>query len=178
MANEKIYFYYDPIRQGYDLALWKTLAGVPAVAGNAIRLDTATIIGYADIFKGDAIFNLIVPVAPVAGQDKRFGFSQEALGAFVGFDITDDVFSLVAIDGYGNTKTELFEWQAAWTGVPVDFKVSWNGFDAVFFVNGVKVGIINDVAVPKTPLSIYIKNGNADNLDLNHLQCVMINNYL
>ena len=178
MSNDRIYYYYDPVRQGYDTTLWKTLAGAPTVAGSVLRFTSATAIGYADIYQGDVTFNLTIPVSPVAGQDKRFGFYQPNLGAFVGFDITGAVFSFKVIDGLGNTETTAFTWQAAWTNTPVEFKVSWVGFSAAFFVNDVKIGVTNNVAVSKNPLSVYIKNGNADNLDMKYLEGKAIQHYI
>jgi hypothetical protein len=178
MSNDRIYYYYDPVRQGYDTTLWKTLSGTPAVVSSVLRFTSAAAIGYADIFKGDVTFNLTVPVAPVAGQDKQFGFYQPNLGAFVGFDITGAVFSYKVVDGLGNSETTAFTWQAAWTATPAEFKVSWNGFSAAFYVNDIKLGVTNNIAVSKNPLSIYIRNGNADNLDMKYFEGKMVQNYI
>jgi len=66
MANDRINFYYDPAREGYDTTLWKTVSGVPSVSGGNVRLTAAKIIGYADIFKGEINYNLIIPTVPNA----------------------------------------------------------------------------------------------------------------
>jgi len=66
MSNERISFYYDPARQGYDTALWKTITGTPASTGTAIRFFTAKAIGYADLFKAETSFAITIPVTPVA----------------------------------------------------------------------------------------------------------------
>lgn len=66
MANERINFYYDPAREGYDTTLWKTVSGTPTVASSKIRLNAAKIIGYADIFKGEVTYKLNIPTVPMA----------------------------------------------------------------------------------------------------------------
>ena len=43
MANERINFYYDPKRQGYDTTLLKTLGGIPSSVGDVITLNKASI---------------------------------------------------------------------------------------------------------------------------------------
>ncbi len=53
--DERINFYYDPSRQGYDTTLWKTVTGTPTVASNKIRLNTAEILGYGDLFKAETL---------------------------------------------------------------------------------------------------------------------------
>lgn len=66
MSNERISFYYDPARQGYDTALWKTITGAPASTGTALRFTSAKAIGYADLFKSDVTFAAIIPTVPNA----------------------------------------------------------------------------------------------------------------
>lgn len=63
--DERINFYYDPARQGYDTTLWKTVTGTPSVASNKIRLNTAKILGYGDLYKAETTFKINVPAAPV-----------------------------------------------------------------------------------------------------------------
>ena len=66
MANDRINFYYDPAREGYDTTLWKTITGIPSVAGSVLRLSAATIIGYADLFKAETTYEISVPTIPQA----------------------------------------------------------------------------------------------------------------
>lgn len=63
--DERINFYYDPARQGYDTTLWKTTTGTPTVASNKIRLNAAKILGYGDLYKAETTFKINVPSAPV-----------------------------------------------------------------------------------------------------------------
>ena len=178
MSNNKVNFYYDPQRQGYDTTLWKTLSGVPAISGTDLRFNAASAINYADIFKGKIGFNLTVPVGPAGGQARRFGFAQLNLGAYLGFRVDGAVFQVETIDGSGNTETSNITWDAAWTGVPVLFEIDWSGFSATFYINGVKKVFLNGVSVPKNPLSVYISNGAADNLDLTYLEVKDVQGYV
>jgi len=59
-------FYYDPQRQGFNENLWKILSGSISVASNKIRVSAASIIHYADLFRG--FFNLVanVPATPTS----------------------------------------------------------------------------------------------------------------
>lgn len=64
--NDRANFYYDPARQGYDTTLWKTITGTPTIASSKMRLNTAEILGYGDLFKAESTFKVNVPVAPVS----------------------------------------------------------------------------------------------------------------
>lgn len=66
MSNERISFYYDPARQGYDTSLWASITGTPTSTGTALRFNAAKAIGYADLFKAETTMAVIVPVTPVA----------------------------------------------------------------------------------------------------------------
>lgn len=178
MANDKIYFSYDPQKQGYDTVLWKTISGVPAISGSDLRLNSAAIIHYGDIFKGELTMNLNIPTAPTAGDDRLFGFNQLNAGAYAYFKVADDVFTAEVNDGEGGTDSVVIDWQTDWTAADTNFKIVWMGFSAVFYVNKVKFATINSAGVPKFPLSIYIKNGNADNMDMKYIEVENVHNYI
>lgn len=59
-------FYYDPQRQGLNTNLWKFLTGTPTIASDKIRVSSAAMIHYGDIFRG--FFNLVanVPATPTS----------------------------------------------------------------------------------------------------------------
>jgi len=178
MSNDRINYYYDPSRQGYDTGLWKTMSGVPAVVGSNIQLASASILGYADILKGNLTFSLLIPLAPTAGDVRFWGFYQPNLDAYIGFDITDDVFSMQTSNGNGATTTVTFDWQPTWTNTEHEFQIQWTAAGAAFFVDGVKVGTINDDSVPTVPLSTYIQNDNADNMLFTYMEAEDIQNYI
>lgn len=178
MANNRINFYYDPQRQGYDTTLWKTLSGVPAMSGNNINFNAASAIGYADIFKANLILRLTIPTVPTVGDDRRFGFAQLNLGAHLGFRFNGTTFQVEAIDGKGNTETQDITWDASWTATPVTFEIDWTGFSATFKINGERMAFFNGVSIPKDALSEYISNVNADNLTFHYLEVETVQYYI
>lgn len=190
MSNERISFYYDPQRQGYDTALWKTIGGVPAVNGNNLRLTSASIIHYGDVLRGELTLKLTVPLSPGIGQTREFGFKQLASGACATFKIVGDVFSATTSDGT-NTDTTVLTWNANWAAASTTFKIVWLGFEASFYINGERVakvrpdytgdpslGPVGVDSIPKGPLSIYIANGCADNLDVQVIEADNLINYI
>ena len=185
MSNDRINFYYDPSREGYDTALWKTMTGVPAVVGANIQLASASILNYADIYKGNVTFSLLVPAAPTAGDVRFWGFYQPNLDAYIGFDITNDVFSVQASNGNGSTTTVVCDWQPSWTNTEHEYQIQWSASGAVFLVDGVVVvgpsnaeGKINGDSIPTVALSTYISNENADNMLFTYMEAKDIQSYI
>jgi hypothetical protein len=181
-------FVYDPKRQGYDTNLWKTLVGAPAVANSKIVLNEDAIIGYADLYGCDLTMRLIIPQAPQAGDIRQFGFGSAGKGALLVFDITEDVFSIKADDGNGNTKTVVVDFNSDWVGAETDFEIRWRGTYADFLINGVRsVDLtsgdiasyrINDIAVPKGPLSLYLMNEDADDMEVVTIEAKNIQTFI
>lgn len=57
-------FIYDPQRSGYDENLWKTISGTPAISSNKLRVSNASILHFADLFRGYFNFILNIPATP------------------------------------------------------------------------------------------------------------------
>jgi hypothetical protein len=185
-------FVYDPKRQGYDTNLWKTLTGVPSINASKLRLNSAEIIHYADLYGCDLMMRIILPAGPQQGDSRQFGLASVGLGAFLVFDITDDVFTIQALDGFGNTKSTIVSFDPNWLNDAIDFEIRWRGTYGDFLVNGVHVIDItdpadkkyagnyrlNDIAVSKGPLSIYFNNDNADNMDIETINAKNIQTFL
>lgn len=171
MANDKVNFYYDAQRQGYDTVNWRTLSGVPTTTGNGIRMNNAEAIHYGDILKGRIIFNVTIPVAPASGQSKRWGLAQKKLGSYLGFRINGSTFQVEAINGLGQTETEDITWRSAWTAAEIRCEIFWTGFSAEFRINDERITTLNGSTVswsnviPKYPLSLYLLNSNTDAME-------------
>jgi hypothetical protein len=185
MANDSINFYYDPTRQGLDTTLWKILSGTPSYAGGKITLNAAEMIGYADILKGEITLSVTIPTAPTADL-RKWGLFQKANGAGVWFDILADVFSCNVKNQNGTTESAIVEWQTAWTA-KAEWTIKWTGFSAEFLVNGVQIAFLNGdtltekystSSVPTTPLSIYLRNDNSDNMDLSYVEALNVQGYV
>lgn len=192
MANDRINFYYDPARQGYDTSLLKTITGTPTISSGKLILDQASFIGYADIFKGELEMNLLIPSSPTAGDYRTFGLKQINEDAFAGFAIIDEDF--FAITEFNGEQTMIpIEWNSDWTNVNVKFSVQWQGFSARFLINGVEqfnasavpsfveempMTFINDESVPKIALSPFVENDNNDSLEMVSFQVKAAQGYM
>jgi len=164
-TNSRVKYSYDPTRQGYDTTVFKTVTGTPTTSGGAIRLNTAKIIGYGDLYRADQTLTVKVPTAPTSGDSRTFGFYQINDTASAVFKITGAVFSCECTFN-GVTKNEVVTWQSGWTNTYTDFRIVFSGFSADFYVNGYRVAFINDSSVPKVSLSTYVDNANSDNVDV------------
>ena len=171
MINERTNLYYDPQRDWYDTTVWKTISWTPSLVSNKIRLSNSSIIWYDSIMSGDLIMALTIPTAPTGWDSRLFGFYQLTNWSFIGFNITDAVFKAQIVDSsWTSTLSNEITWNNDWTAVVTKFRVHWTGFDAKFYIWDTQVAAISDIEKIKYPLSIYINNVNADNLDLSSIQ--------
>lgn len=173
MAYIRKSFYYDPIRQGYDTNLWKTISGAPAASGDGrLSVDNAagiagSCIHYVDFVKGDISFNVNVPTAPAEGVTRMFGVSAPNTSLFIRFSV-GSTFQCQVSDGT-NTSSSTVAWNSDWTGANVTYGIRWESGSAKFFINGTRVATISDtitlgvetITVPSGPLSLYLYD-NAD----------------
>jgi hypothetical protein len=167
MSNQYYNFYYDPIRQGYDLDTWSTITGAPVVASNVLSLDAASVIHYADILHGDSTFSINIS-EPAAGDDIVFGFHDLNQVAGVGFRVTDDDLYADAFIGANITST-LIAWEAGWTDINTEFRVKWDAGRAIFYINGTERVVTSDENVPGGTLNLYIKSDSTNPLSLNYI---------
>jgi hypothetical protein len=166
----KANFYYDPQKQDYDASVWQTITGTPAVSANQLVLNTAAIISQADFQSGEITMNITCPLAPVAGQDKRFGLAQLNYGAYVGFRMTDDKFYYESVGGSESFTATEITWDSAWTNAETSFKIVWNNFNVEIFIGTNKIATLNTGFTPNIPLGIYLKNADGDDLKLKYVQ--------
>jgi hypothetical protein len=157
-------FYYSPIRQGYDSNSWRTISGAPALDVNGrISVDNlvsieGSAIHYADFVKGDVIFDVNIPVAPVAGVNRIVGLSSPNTASYIWFNF-DTSLTCETSDGTTTTVSDDITWDSAWTGANTLFKIRWGAGYAKFFINGVQVYQISDDSVPYGPLSLFLLDG-------------------
>ena len=172
MSNKYTNFYYDPLREGFDSSVWRILDGEPTVGANQLRLSTAEITHYGDLWRGDITMNLNIPV-PANGARKSFGLIQLNKNAYLYFDITNTTFSAKTSNGT-NTNSVTITWQTAWSSVNTDFRIKWEAGTAKFFVDGVQQAAISDISIPGDSLSFYIKNDNPDVITLKYIEAKSI----
>jgi hypothetical protein len=152
-----------------------------------LTFNTATAIQYADFTTGTINMNVVVPVNPVAGQDKKWGVYSHAKQAGLYFEITGTTLRAVATateDGQTTVSdTETITWNTDWEGVEVLFKIKWEAGMAKFFINKTKVATIafsdtDGLVLANTPMSLYIHNGNADDLLIGYIEATGVLKYI
>jgi hypothetical protein len=166
-------FVYSPIIKQYDTTFWKTVSGTPAMSSNVLRFTSAVASSYGQLQFADITFRLIVPVKPTAGQARKFGLTLPETtdrGAAY-FEVDGTTFKAVTFNSNGaTTESTTVTWiDATWTAAAIDYRIRWEKDQVKFYVNG-SVVATHSAKVPELyPLSIYINNGTADNLDLTNL---------
>lgn len=152
-----------------------------------LTVDADTIIQYADFTTGTVAINAVVPLAPVAAQDKKWGVYSNAKEAGLYFEITGTTFRAVATstaDGQNTvTATSNITWNSDWLGVEVIYKIRWEAGLALFFINGVRVATIAfsdtaDLVLANTPMSLYVHNGNSDKLLIGYIEATNLGAYI
>jgi len=169
-------FTYDPVAQGYSTTFWRSVTGTPTVSGGLLRFNNQAAQAYGSILKGDVSFVVTVPTAPTASDDREFGLV--AASAHIKFDITGAVFRVQISDGKGNTENRTITWQAAWTNTPTRFRIKWEAGRVEFWVGPTKQATISEDSVPDAPLSLLVRNVNADNMDVTVIEAVGLQSYL
>jgi len=187
MSNQYFNFYYDPVRQGFNSLTWRTLSGIPATLGTRLNLASSEIIHYDDILRGSATISMNIP-APVAGDNKKFGFRQYNKNAYIYFKITDDVLTAETSDGT-TSKSVVIDWQTEWTNTDIEFLIKWEAGIVKFYIAGNLKVTIDDASIKTTgsdnstcisgdPLSLYFSNATASAFLLNYINVKSIQSYL
>lgn len=172
------HFIYDPVISGYDTTQLKTLAGIPLVVSNKIRLNAAAFTTKATNLYGTANMLVTVPVGPTAADVRQWGFVLAAIAesatpngaAF--FDITDTTFSAKVVENDGTVQSQTLAWNVNWTAAETAFEIRWQKSGVVFLVNSTIVakfemsGNAVSAKTPTIPQNIIFRNENADNMDI------------
>lgn len=167
---------YDPQIKGFDASFWSQLSGTTTVASGKLRYNAASsasfiLFEFADLFN----FMVNVPVQPTSGDSRRWGLFSPATGNIgaMYFDITGAVFTVKVVDSSGNVQSKTITWNnAAWSANDIVYGIAWTPDRVQFWINGAIVatfGILAGNTIPFTALPLYIKNGNADNMDVSYV---------
>ena len=170
MPTTKYNFYYDPVYQGFDATVWRTLFGTPALDGNYLNIPTVSyIVHFAQLMRGEYTFNMKLS-APDFSDYKEWGLIQINRGSFIRFRIDHgQLYASMQSDGLYFQHVPI-TWQSGWTNVDTEFTIRWEPGFVSFFVNGsLEAQIGNDYVnglpvsrVPGKPLSLYITNQSTD----------------
>lgn len=144
--------------------------------------NTAAAAQNIDLMKGDFRFAIVVPTDPTAGDSRKFGLYSSNKGSGIYFEISGTTFQAVAIDGVtGESTEESITWESSWTGTKRVFRIIWQAGMAHFYVDGTKKATIafsdEDLDLASTPMRVYIKNDNADDMLVGYIECVGVQSY-
>lgn len=176
--NQNENFIYDPNISGNDDAFWKEITGTLTATGTApsavLRWTSAVAASYSFYRFADITFYLTVPVEPTIGHDRSWGFALPAAQGSLSilFIISGTTFSVSVKDIDGNVFTsKTITWSASWTATPTKYQIRWFPQGLQFLIGDTIVHTYMrknapNREIPNTGLPIYIKNDEADNMDL------------
>lgn len=177
-------FDYDVARDGRDTNIIKDLTGTSSASGGELTINATDIVTYKGFRNLSVEFYLKVPVVPVAGQAKIWGYknASEAFGAAY-FQITGAVFQIVVNNPDGTALyTRVIPWNSAWTAVKTKYRISLTEHTCIFAINDTIVAILdndttdssnNNIIFGKlsfAPMSARVTNTNSDDLKLSYIK--------
>lgn len=177
--STRINLYYDPAREGYDNSTWHTLTGGPSVLNNTLNFSGSVAVGYGDMLRGDHIFNIKIPLAPVIGNDYSWGLKAVGADSSILFSLTGGGFT-VSTTTNGVTTSVPFDWSVNWTTYPTEFRIRWEAGTAKFYAGGTFIANITDDTVPNVPLSWFISNLSQNSshvMELKYVQALGVQTY-
>jgi len=159
---------YDVKMRGYGRTFWNTLAGAPSVVANKIRLNAGETASYYQFLFGIFEFAVNVPAVPTGGDARKIGLinpSAPTRGSIY-FEITGTTFRAVSYDDDGNVQTTTLTWSGE--GAEQIFRLEWEKDYIVFSLAGVALAN-HKTRIGRIPHALYMKNGNADNMDTGYV---------
>lgn len=176
ISHTYVSYVIDPQVYGLDPSIWKTVSGTPSVASNKYRLNAAEMLTYSQYRFGEFEFNMTVPAAPTAADNRVIGLISKSFGnrgrIIFNFDTTGVLLAQV-YDRYGNSLfSETIPWNSAWTNTPALYRIGWSGNAIVFTVSlptGASLYTTTYQAGGnplRLPMTVDVANANADNLDV------------
>lgn len=115
---------------------------------------------------------------PTSGDSKYFGLTQLGSGAMVAFRVFGNKLRMLTVSEKGQQITDL-PWPATgWDTTEAEFRISWAGQAVTYYVNEVQVAVHMDEVIPRTTMSLFVQNDDADNLDFGLFEATGIESYL
>ncbi len=169
--------FYDAYVKGLDANFWDPDTGTVTATGGKLRYTSAGNVSYAQFLYGDFEFALNVPTSPSAAEAKEWGLinpgDSDQRGSIY-FQI-DTEFYTVTEDETGAQRRTLITWDTNWDGVQTRYRFVWEEDGVRFLINDTVIathggpyqGGTSSIQINTSiPLSLRIRNGDADNTDL------------
>jgi hypothetical protein len=144
--------------------------------------NNAEAVHYGDIVQGELTLSLIIPSFGELSDRRSFGFRHPAKRrngfgedeiAGIYFDIVGDLFKVCArgVNGEPDQMDEPII-GTSWINQPTRFGIRWEAGQARFLMDGVVIYTLGlgDVGLASTPMSVFVKNGNSDDMLLSYLE--------
>lgn len=113
-----------------------------------------------------------------SGSSKYLGLTQLGSGAMVAFRVFGNKLRMITVSENGQQITDL-PWAASgWDTTEADFRISWAGQAVTYYVNEIQVAVHMDSVIPRTTMSLFVQNDDADNLDFALFEGNGIESYL
>ena len=116
---------------------------------------------------------------PTSGDSKYFGLTQLSSGAMAAFRVFGNKLRMITASADGGQLITDLPWAASgWDSAEVVFRISWAGQAVTYYVNNVQVALHVDEIIPRTTMSIFVQNDDADNLDFGLFEAGGVESYL
>jgi len=104
-------------------------------------------------------------VTAATNSNKIFGLTQLNKSLKCYFEVRGNTLIAVTSDETGTLQETDITWiDADWTGEDIKFEIDWSGMGVKFKVNGSQLAY-HSTRIPRGPMSLYLYNSLADNLD-------------
>ena len=164
-------YVYDALVKGFDNSFWATVSGSPSFSSPSVLVNNAAIATYVQPNLGIFNFNLKIPTVPTSGDVRSWGVKNPSTSDEILFVIEDDAF-IARVSGQDDIVLD----SALVSTDAQDFQITWNPESIGFSVDG--VGVAAFEALVTVPMSVYIENQNADDIEMQSvslLECGRIN---
>lgn len=166
-------YVYDSQVKGADTTFWSVLTGTLATASGKLRFNADRAVSYIQHIFGKYTFAVNVPNAPAASDVRIWGLRnpQAATIGSAYFEVDSDAtFQAVSYDNYGTAETTTLTFDSdSYDGSEIRYGISWED-DMVQFLIGDTVVATHTTRVGSSPLSLEIRNDNADNMDIGYIE--------
>ncbi len=166
LTTPRKYLSYDPARD-VEADFWIATTGAIAASGTDLTVNADTLVSLETFNAGVLKVEANIPADPTGGDDRKIGFSGLNTGAYAWFFVEGAALKCQVADGDGGTATETVTWSDGtindYSGVVTTYEIRWEAGSVRFLINGVQRAQLS-VGVPRTPMSVYVHNANADNM--------------
>ena len=166
-------YVYDPITKGADTTYWAAITGTLTVASNKLRFNNDRHASFIQHIFGKFTFAVNVATRPATNDNKIWGLRNPgaATRGAMFFEIADTTFRVVSFDDFGDTsQTTNLTWDSdVYDAAEINYGIRWEE-DGVDFLIRDTVVATHRTSFGKIPLSIEIRNEDADNMDVGFIE--------